>query len=288
MSRARSWCFTLNNYSADDEAAIALISVKYLVYGREVGESGTPHLQGYVVFVESKTLSAVKKLIPRAHLEPAKGNHEQAETYCIKDGDVVRRGEKPQQGKRTDLHDVIDACKAGSTQRELIEEHTSVYARYPKFVDMCRTVYTAPRDPRVAPNIRVFYGEPGAGKTRSAVEELPQAFMKTPTTLHWWDGYDMQTDVIIDEADKGYLKLCEMLSILDRYPLKVKVHGGVVEFVATNIILTANKHPDDWYPGCSEYERGGLLRRIGEIKMLSKGTTWPSSASVLPADPLDA
>ena len=47
------YCFTLNNYTASMEAklrdAIGRCGIKYLIFGREVGElCGTPHLQGYL------------------------------------------------------------------------------------------------------------------------------------------------------------------------------------------------------------------------------------------------
>jgi len=50
MSRARNWCFILNNYSTDEQlfiTAFYLEKVCYLLFGRETGEEGIPHLQGY-------------------------------------------------------------------------------------------------------------------------------------------------------------------------------------------------------------------------------------------------
>ena len=49
-NRSRGWCFTLNNYNEEEEVrALALPEeVSYGVVGKEVGESGTPHFQGYL------------------------------------------------------------------------------------------------------------------------------------------------------------------------------------------------------------------------------------------------
>eukprot|EP00058_Branchiostoma_floridae_P013464 XP_002598952.1 hypothetical protein BRAFLDRAFT_79884 [Branchiostoma floridae] len=52
------WVFTLNNYTEGEAAAIKSLStdvVKFLVVGREVGEQGTPHLQGILPRTSSAT-----------------------------------------------------------------------------------------------------------------------------------------------------------------------------------------------------------------------------------------
>jgi len=86
--RSRNWCFTLNNYLPDEEQALQEIDCKYMIYGRETGEkTWTHHLQGYIVFSTLKSLAQVKSLIPRAHLEPAKGTAEENRVNCTKDHD---------------------------------------------------------------------------------------------------------------------------------------------------------------------------------------------------------
>lgn len=89
--RTRHFCFTVNNYTnADDDLLKALGQAEgttYLVYGYETGESGTPHLQGYIVFSTTKRFAQVKSVLPRgAHVEPKRGTPEQASEYCKKDG----------------------------------------------------------------------------------------------------------------------------------------------------------------------------------------------------------
>ena len=74
MSRSRNYCFTLNNYSDDELRSVRELSCRYLVVGFEVGEMGTPHLQGFICFENAKSFAAVKALIPGAHIEVAKGS----------------------------------------------------------------------------------------------------------------------------------------------------------------------------------------------------------------------
>lgn len=63
---AKHWCFTWNNYRESDLDPISLYfrasAVKY-VYQEERGESGTPHLQGYVEFRTKKRMVTLKRAL---------------------------------------------------------------------------------------------------------------------------------------------------------------------------------------------------------------------------------
>lgn len=91
-SRGRGWCFTVNNY--DTEAHNTILEHckascdKYIV-AKEVGKNGTKHLQGYMYFKNAISFNTVKKALPKAHIEKAKGNWKQNYEYCSKDGDFV-------------------------------------------------------------------------------------------------------------------------------------------------------------------------------------------------------
>ena len=65
MSRSRGYCFTINNPTGWDEADIEGLSTaaEYYVYGRETGEEGTPHLQGYVRFKNAISFMRIKQLL---------------------------------------------------------------------------------------------------------------------------------------------------------------------------------------------------------------------------------
>lgn len=152
MPGNRSWCFTLNNYSEAEERNIQDAEAKYLIYGREVGDNQTPHLQGYVQFSNGKSLSAAKAAIgDRAHMEVARGTPEQNIAYCSKNGDVFTKGERPCQGKRSDLKHAIDDIHDGMRSRKRLRaEHPFVMAKYPTFIEQVLND-TAPLPPK--PNI---------------------------------------------------------------------------------------------------------------------------------------
>lgn len=92
MSRSRGWCFTLNNYTEAEETALLTLDIKYIVIGREVGEKGTPHLQGYIEFVNQRNLAQVKKYNEKAHWETRKGTPSEAANYCKKTENSKKKG----------------------------------------------------------------------------------------------------------------------------------------------------------------------------------------------------
>lgn len=85
---AKYWCFTWNNYPEDGvkqcEKVFSANSAKFII-GEEVGESGTPHLQGYVECARKMRWSEFK-LDKSIHWEIRRGNTEQNVKYCSKDG----------------------------------------------------------------------------------------------------------------------------------------------------------------------------------------------------------
>ncbi len=92
-SKARKWCFTLNNYSKEDYMEIIetckLKNWKYCI-GKEIGEKKTPHLQGYIEASNAISFNSIKKLIPLAHIEKARGTMAQNFNYCSKDGNFEK------------------------------------------------------------------------------------------------------------------------------------------------------------------------------------------------------
>lgn len=147
-SYAKRWVFTLNNYTEEDEVNLKNLfdngSVDYLVYGREVGQNGTPHLQGFISFSERKRFNAARQSLGlRCHIELCRGTPQQAATYCRKDGDFVEFGELDslagERGKRTDWHgfkEWIEAFGSVPTDRDIASEWPHLFGRYPS---SCRT-----------------------------------------------------------------------------------------------------------------------------------------------------
>lgn len=101
--RSRSWTLTINNYTEEEynklTNSLSLMKCKYII-GKEIGEQGTPHLQGYIKFKNQRTLQQCKKINNRAHWEIAKGNEKQNFDYCSKDLNFKAEGFESKQQLR--------------------------------------------------------------------------------------------------------------------------------------------------------------------------------------------
>ena len=158
------WCFTINNPTDDEEQRLVDFlsegDVTYGVFGREVGSSGTPHLQGFVILGHSNRLSFLRNnLCARGHYEKARGTSQQAADYCKKDGDFEEFGTFPRsQGKRSDLEELIKWCDEFAEEHgrpasspDIAKHQPHAYLKYPRFSRMCTL-----RNPRRA----LEFGDP--------------------------------------------------------------------------------------------------------------------------------
>lgn len=99
MPRYYKFCFTLNNYTDLNIENLEKFSQKYLQYikyGKEIGDSGTPHLQGYVItkkgYSKKDLINLLHSINLKPHIEIMRGDIDQNESYVSKDGDVSSSG----------------------------------------------------------------------------------------------------------------------------------------------------------------------------------------------------
>lgn len=266
--RKRAICFTLNNYTREDVERISALACQFLIFQEEIGQSGTPHLQGYIYGRNGKSFDAWKRLISnRAHIEAARGSPDQNIDYCSKEDsripgtEVVRRGEPPAQGARGDLDQVYEMVRAGASEVDIADANPSAYIRYGQGIRRAMLLHRQPRD--FMPQILWFYGPTGTGKSRAA-NELPGSKFFAPTDKFWFDGYDGQDVVIIDDYRRDYCPFHLLLKLLDRYPLQVPVKNGYANFRCRTIVITTPRSIRDTWEGRTEEQLRQLERRVLE------------------------
>jgi len=254
--RTRGWCFTLNNYDEQAEEQLQRLECQYLIYGREVGASGTPHLQGYVFFAQPKSLRRTKAMLPgNPHLEVRNGTHRQAADYCKKEGDFVERGNPP-----LDLDDrqkkggeataakwkgIIDKSKVGAL--DWVEEHhPKEYALYkPRLESLF-----APRNHPMDGNLlhEWWVGPSGSGKSKALWDLYPDHFAKSINK--WWDGYRHEDVVAIEEWSPDNTVTAQALKRwADRYPFTGEIKGGTMQRLRPRkIIVLSNYTLEQCFP----------------------------------------
>lgn len=94
----KAWAFTLNNYTEQEYTDLITFlnsapDCKYII-GKEVGEKGTPHLQGYIEFGKKQRFSENKAINKRINFSMAISNREDNVKYCSKEGNYVVKGFK--------------------------------------------------------------------------------------------------------------------------------------------------------------------------------------------------
>lgn len=234
--RWRNVCFTLNNYTEDDIESIKKITCRYIVFGKEVGESGTPHLQGYIEFNKAINFTTIKKYIPRAHFEQRKGTAKEASDYCKKDKDFFEEGEISKQGARNDLKDII--MNHSVIIKESLSNHTINSYQQLKYAEALLKYSNVKRDHNVPITVIWIHGESGTGKTFMAMKECKDPYIWRASQGKWFDGYDGQKELILDDLRPNDLNWTTLLAILDRYPCKIEYKGGVREMLATTVYVT--------------------------------------------------
>lgn len=263
---SRNWAFTINNPGPDDDPNEW--ECKYCVWQKEMGAEGTPHYQGYVEFVTMQRLSAMKKLNPRACWGNRWATRKAIVDYCKKeetriDGPWETGAEGPGAGARTDLKAVCDLIKTGASMKEVSDFNGPCYVLHSNGLHKYKLIQTEAYDHDDTRGIW-YWGKPGTGKSRRARNEYPDAFMKTQNK--WFDGYDGEDAIILDDLDK-FNKLGHHLKIwADRYSCKGEIKGATIELAHKVFVVTSNYHPRDLWPDDEELKEA-ISRRFKIIEM---------------------
>lgn len=265
MSQYKYWIGTLSaeispNFDYWDESTMT-----YLIGQKERGESGYLHWQ-FCVGLKNKTtrvgLTNLNLFPTETHWEPTRS--QAAHDYVRKidtavEGSQFSFGQLPlRRNNKRDWdkikQDAIDGNFDNIPPQVLISHFSSI-----------QRIHVAYMRPVPRPNVEcyVYWGLTGLGKTRRAHEEANDPFLKNPNTK-WWDGYQGQTDVIIDEFI-GQIGYNYLLLWLDKYPCSAEIKGGNVALKATRFFITSNKPPTEWFPTLDTVSMSALRRRFTQV-----------------------
>ncbi len=271
----------MSNPSRRDWKKIWRLPYKYLTFQVEVGESGTPHFQGFVQFEDKLRLTALKKLHKHAHWEKRRGTPYEAAHYCqkpVKDCtcqhcenlerfDIVHEDGYMTAENSARMYEVA-RCIIDTGLHRAVERFPELYLQYPRGFESLALKTCPARD--FPTEVTVLYGTPGTGKTRYAVSG--------PTPTYKLACFGQGTDffgeydplyhqaVVVDDF-YGNWKYTTFLQVADRYPCEVHCKGGFLQFLAKQLIFTSNLAPDEWYRKVllDPIRKESFFRRIANI-----------------------
>ena len=254
------------------------VPAKRVLVGQEVGgEKGTPHLQGAIIFAHAHRMDKVVAMLkgPRwstadgyPRVAPMAGKWEDQD-YCAKDGVILRMEDNSHQGSRTDLGEFTAAMKRKAPDMELIEKHMPVLAKYPRLESRLRTAFAKARSREFRKvECTVYYGDGGAGKSKVAIynpdgTRADNYIVPKTENLKWFLDYQGEDTIVFNDF-YGSCKWTRFLDLLDGHQMPLENKGGHCYAEWTKVIITSNKHPDDWYEKHSIYEKE-FNRRITKL-----------------------
>lgn len=301
MVQGRHWCFTiwdpkwrhtqLNNNQ--------LSKIQYCIYSLEKGKNGSnsrgnaardhgrnssepdphaehgKHIQGYLECLRSLKPGSIKLLLgqPTVHLEIRKGTRAEARDYCRK-SDTHLSGpweygiwREAGQGRRTDVAELKDVIDTTGSILACFEHDFGATVRMHRGLEkyLTLTQQAARAQYRILTVIWIW-GPTRTGKTRH-VYDSSSAGNVYPLTIReplWFDGYENQETLLLDDFSDSKLPLHQLLVLLDGHPTTVQVKGGMTWAGWNKVFITTNRHPNEFYPGGTP-ERNALTARISKI-----------------------
>lgn len=260
---SKSWVYTINNPTVKCYKYVKAVPCQRILAEDEIcPTTGTPHLQGAIVWKNPmRRKAACAALGGRASLKVMGGTWADQE-YCLKEGNIVRMEDNTQQGVRTDLIKFRAEVVRDPRKRALDMDGAMLQcvAKFPRLESRLRgELLKVSTRPFRKVDVIVHWGAAGTGKTRGPYEE--GAFVFDDYADGWWDGYDGESAILFDDFYGG-IKWSLLLRLLDGYQVRLKIKHGFTYANWTKVYITSNKPPSEWY---ARLDQEALTRRITKV-----------------------
>jgi len=256
----RDYVFTQYNLDFDFSA---IKNVAWGIAGRETcPTTGRVHLQGAIRFSNPRSHGGVGKEF-KCFVEPMTKPILASERYCSKEADLVwEYGAKPQQGKRSDLEDLVELAKVGTDDKELIISNPVQYCYHYRALEKIRDTFEPKRD--WVTEVILLIGPSGCGKTRTAIQD---GACKLEYDGKFVAGYSGEDVVLFDDIDEFFVdrgKRQWFLNLTDRYPMKIRVVGGFRNWKPRKIYFTMNE--EQYLTSSQFWNDPAVKRRVSKVE----------------------
>jgi len=247
--RSRRWVYTFNNPTKEiEDAFMAWNLPTWHCFGRELAPStGTPHLQGAFVAKNAVKWSTIVARFPGIWCEPMRGTIEEVVQYCSKsDPDFFEIGERPapkgsKGGEATAKN--WELAKQLAIEGNIDEIPANIYVPYYNNILRISTRHQKKLDNLTVLDNHWYYGKSGTGKSYAARNEYGDS-LYIKNINKWWDGYDGEENVLIDDIDTTHGFMGYFLKIWgDFYFFNAEIKGSTKTIRPRRLIVTSNYHP---------------------------------------------
>jgi len=221
-----------------------------MVAGREVAETGTRHLQCFIIYKVRTKFSTVKIQFPTAHIERMLGSSKEASDYCKKDGDFMEFGifeeingykNAAAGGKQSKVnYDKIISMAESHNLKGIREEDPGVYFRHYHTIKRIAMDNPPPVENIDELKNEWIWGATGLGKSSNARIENPGCYIKSHNK--WWLGYRGEAVVLIDDLSitEGAWFGEHLKQWADHYPFPSETKGDGMLIRPEKIVVTSN------------------------------------------------
>lgn len=279
----------------------ALPTVTYMIFSYEKGESGTPHLQGYLQLdgKHRKKIKAMRNVFKnklQGWVEASRGSLEDNIKYVSKDPIAgpweYGTSRKSTGGTRTDLTACTNDILSGLGLKAIVRKHPNVAIKYLNNISKMSTLLDdRVRDYRT--ELYIIVGVPGSGKSYTAKQEATQYLLdnninETPYYLSlpekgqplWWPGYNGQKVVIINDFYGVGMSLTYFKNLIDEYGVTVNIKNAEAQFLAKRVYITSNAGWRTWWAAdllSNKHNEAAIKRRITNEREFVDVYVEPSS-----------
>ena len=269
---AKGWFCTWPQCKMTKESALQCLQekmqlVEWLI-AEELHADGEPHLHAFLKLTKRERWSATRFDLEEDGVT-YHGNYQVAkswravEQYCKKDGnyitnidvDAARAKKAAHNAKLLELDPkkAVDEGYIGLCALPMLLKAKRAYANLDDVPDVLeRTCWW-------------IHGPAGAGKSYACRVAYPGLYCKPQNK--WWDGYNGENVVLMDDFDKTGACLAHYMKIwADGYSFNAEIKGGMVRPRYDTLLVTSNYLPEDIFTDDAELV-AAIRRRFKVIKL---------------------